>query len=49
MGYYFYKDSINGWFNDVNKEMLKAKGLSFLKINRVYSDGKTYSKCKAKD
>ena len=49
MGYCFYRDFINGWYNDANKEILKAKGQSFLRINGAYGNGKTYSKYKAKD
>lgn len=29
--------------------MLKAKGQSFLRIDGAHGNGKTYSKCKAKD
>lgn len=49
VGYCFHGDFINGWYEDAAKEMLKAKGQSFLRIDGAHGNGKTYSKCKAKD
>ncbi|KAE9364143.1 hypothetical protein N431DRAFT_496730 [Stipitochalara longipes BDJ] len=48
-GYCFHGDFINGWFDDAAKNMLKAKGQSFLRIDGSHGNGKQYSACKAKD
>ena len=48
-GYCFHGDFINGWFDDAAKNMLKAKGQSFLRIDGSHGSGKQYSSCKAKD
>ncbi|KAK1756625.1 hypothetical protein QBC47DRAFT_422651 [Echria macrotheca] len=50
VGYCFHGDFINGWFDDAGKEMLKAKGQSFMRIDGAHGTGKgQYSKCKAAD
>jgi hypothetical protein len=48
-GYCFHGDFINGWYEDAAKNMLKAKGQSFMRIDGSHGNGKQYSKCKAKD
>jgi hypothetical protein len=48
-GYCFHGDFINGWFDDAAKNMLKATGQSFMRIDGAQGNGKQYSKCKAKD
>jgi len=42
-------DFVNGWFEDAAKNMLKAKGQSFMRIDGEHGLGKQFSKCKAKD
>ncbi|KAK4672729.1 hypothetical protein QC763_105630 [Podospora pseudopauciseta] len=49
VGYCFHGDFINGWYDDAAKAMLQAKGQSFMRIDGAHGNGKTYSKCKAKD
>ncbi|KAH7631087.1 hypothetical protein B0T09DRAFT_382974 [Sordaria sp. MPI-SDFR-AT-0083] len=48
-GYCFHGDFINGWFEDAAKNMLKAKGQTFMRIDGAHGNGKQYSKCKARD
>lgn len=49
VGYCFHGDFINGWYDDAAKTMLQAKGQGFMRIDGAKGNGKTYSKCKAKD
>ncbi|KAK0643780.1 hypothetical protein B0T16DRAFT_447638 [Cercophora newfieldiana] len=51
VGYCFHGDFINGWYDDANKEMLKAKGQSFMQIDGAHGKGKgQYAKhCKPAD
>jgi len=50
VGYCFHGDFINGWFDDANKEMLKAKGQTFMRIDGTHGNGKgNYAKCKPVD
>ncbi|KAK0627385.1 hypothetical protein B0T14DRAFT_493489 [Immersiella caudata] len=51
VGYCFHGDFINGWYDDANKELLKAKGQTFMEINGAHGRGKgQYPKhCKPQD
>ncbi|KAH8680091.1 hypothetical protein BGZ60DRAFT_554669 [Tricladium varicosporioides] len=48
-GYCFHGDFVNGWYEDAAKNMLKAKGQSFMRIDGAHGNGKQMSACKAKD
>ncbi|CAG8975307.1 hypothetical protein HYALB_00010549 [Hymenoscyphus albidus] len=48
-GYCFHGDFINGWYEDAAKNMLKAKGQTFMRIDGAHGNGKQYSSCKATD
>ena len=50
-GYCFHGDFINGWFDDAQQSLLKAKGQSFMRIDGKQGSGKQpfNTKCKPKD
>ncbi|KAF2177153.1 hypothetical protein K469DRAFT_810039 [Zopfia rhizophila CBS 207.26] len=50
-GYCFHGDFINGWFDDAQVNLMKAKGQSFLRIDGAHGNGKQPmgKTCKAKD
>lgn len=50
-GYCFHGDFINGWFDDAQQNLLKAKGQSFMRIDGAHGNGKIpFNKnCKPKD
>jgi hypothetical protein len=48
-GYCLHGDFINGWYEDAAKNMLKAKGQTFMRIDGAHGNGKQYSSCKPKD
>ncbi len=48
-GYCFHGDFINGWYEDAAKNMLKATGQTFLRIDGAHGMGKQYSSCAPKD
>ncbi|KAK0733019.1 hypothetical protein B0T26DRAFT_736111 [Lasiosphaeria miniovina] len=48
-GYCLHGDFVNGWFDDAQQNLLKAKGQSFMRIDGSHGMGKQFSKCKAKD
>src|SRR4051794_5966181 len=50
-GYCFHGDFINGWFDDAQQNLLKAKGQSFMRIDGSHGEGKIpFNKnCKPKD
>ncbi|KAK3377425.1 hypothetical protein B0H63DRAFT_398397 [Podospora didyma] len=48
-GYCFHGDFVNGWFEDAQKNLLKAKGQGFMRIDGAHGNGKQFSKCKAVD
>ncbi|KAG9230199.1 hypothetical protein BJ875DRAFT_546372 [Amylocarpus encephaloides] len=48
-GYCFHGDFVNGWYEDAAKNMLKAKGQTFMRIDGAHGSGKQWSSCKAKD
>ncbi|KAF2866899.1 hypothetical protein BDV95DRAFT_503981 [Massariosphaeria phaeospora] len=50
-GYCFHGDFINGWFDDAQANLMKAKGQSFMRIDGAHGNGKQPmgKTCKAKD
>ncbi|KAF2688277.1 hypothetical protein K458DRAFT_330550 [Lentithecium fluviatile CBS 122367] len=50
-GYCFHGDFINGWFDDAQANLMKAKGQSFMRIDGAHGNGKQpFGKaCKTKD
>ncbi|KAF2639426.1 hypothetical protein P280DRAFT_454789 [Massarina eburnea CBS 473.64] len=50
-GYCFHGDFINGWFDDAQQNLLKAKGQSFMRIDGSHGNGKQPmgKTCTAKD
>ena len=51
VGYCFHGDFINGWFDDAQQNLLKAKGQSFMRIDGARGSGKVpfNRDCKPKD
>jgi hypothetical protein len=50
-GYCFHGDFINGWYDDAQANLMKAKGQSFMRIDGAHGNGKQPmgKACKAKD